>query len=70
MGEQKQDDSQYEGEKVEGKAEGQGKQILISKGITYNGAFLAGKKHGKGYLVNENLDTLECEFLGDSLSGI
>jgi hypothetical protein len=43
---------------LNGRASGSGKQILISKGITYNGAFYEGKKHGKGYLVNENLDTM------------
>ena len=55
---------------MEGLAEGQGKQILIEGGITYSGSFKGGKKHGIGYLVNENLDTLECEFIDDELAGI
>ncbi len=63
-------DNQYEGEKVNGKAEGKGKQIIVSKGMTYNGIFKDGKKHGRGYLVNKTLDTLECEFLDDELAGI
>ncbi len=54
------EENQYEGEKVEGLAEGQGKQILVGEGITYSGTFKGGKKHGAGYLVNGNLDTLEC----------
>lgn len=46
------DDNQYEGDKRDGLAEGNGKQILISQGITYSGKFHGGKKHGAGYLVN------------------
>lgn len=67
---QRMSENQYEGEKVEGIAEGEGKQILIGEGITYSGRFRKGKKHGVGYLVNGNLDTLECEFLDDELAGI
>ncbi len=53
-------DSQYDGEEVYGRAQGKGKQILVSKGMTYSGVFREGKKHGRGYLVNKNLDTMEC----------
>lgn len=54
------EENQYEGEVVDGLAEGQGKQILVQQSITYSGKFKSGKKHGIGYLVNGNLDTLEC----------
>lgn len=63
-------DNQYDGELAEGKAQGKGKQILVSKGVTYSGVFKEGKKHGRGYLVNKNLDTMECQFLNDELAGI
>lgn len=66
----KEQDNQYEGEQVEGVPQGKGKQILISKGMTFNGLFQEGKKHGPGYLVNEHLNTMECEFLNDQLTGI
>ena len=64
------EENQYEGEMIDGLAEGQGKQILVQQAITYSGKFKNGKKHGGGYLVNENLDTLECEFIEDELAGI
>jgi hypothetical protein len=38
--------------------------------MSYNGIFHDGKKHGKGYLVDKNLDTMECEFVNDELVGI
>lgn len=63
-------DNQYAGEEKENKANGKGKQVLISKGFTFSGTFVNGKKHGEGYLVNENLDTLECQFIDDRLVGI
>jgi hypothetical protein len=53
-----QKDNQYEGEKQEEIAEGIGKQIIISQGMTFTGEFKKGKKHGNGYLVNEHLATL------------
>lgn len=58
--ENQESDNQYAGQKKNGKADGKGKQILLSKGITFNGKFKGGKKHGQGYIVNENLDMLEC----------
>ena len=65
------EDNQYEGEKSQnGKAEGNGKQILISQGITFNGQFRMGMKNGAGYLVNELLNTLQCDFINDELAGI
>ena len=65
------EDNQYEGDKSDsGQAKGNGKQILISEGITYSGRFDEGKKHGAGYLVNEHLNTLECDFIEDELAGI
>ena len=45
-------------------------QTLIKEGITYTGFFKEGKKHGVGLLVSESLDSLDCEFINDELSGI
>lgn len=42
----------------------------MNEGFSFNGKFSGGKKHGKGYLVNSNLDTLYCEFIDDQISGI
>lgn len=67
---QEEKDNQYAGDVKDKMANGKGKQVLISKGFTFSGTFVNGKKHGEGYLVNENLDTLECQFLDDRLVGI
>ena len=32
--------------------------MIVSKGMSFNGIFHDGKKHGKGYLVDKNLDTM------------
>jgi hypothetical protein len=34
------------------------------------GEFLEGKKHGRGYIVDGNLDIIYCEFINDDFCGI
>ena len=31
---------------------------------------MKGKKHGRGYIVDSNLDMIYCEFINDELAGI
>lgn len=50
----------YLGHFKEGLPEGEGKEVLVEEGISYNGWFRRGQKSGPGYLVNSNLDTLYC----------
>ena len=64
------EDLHYLGDLKGGEPEGEGKVVLVSEGISYNGEFHEGKKHGMGYLVNNSLDTLYCEFVEDELCGI
>lgn len=60
----------YLGPIVNGLPEGEGKEILVREGISFNGFFKNGKKNGAGYLVNSHLDTIYCEFVNDELTGI
>ncbi|KRX01099.1 hypothetical protein PPERSA_12379 [Pseudocohnilembus persalinus] len=62
--------STYSGNLWKGLPTGQGSQFFIDTGITYKGEFKMGKKHGKGYIVNSNLDMVQCEFINGQLVGI
>lgn len=55
---------------MSGMPHGGGKEVLLVDGLSFNGNFKHGKKHGRGYITNSNLDTLYCEFIEDEICGI
>jgi hypothetical protein len=61
---------EFQGEGLATEANGKGVQTLIKEGLSYTGYFKNGKKHGVGLLVSETLDSLNCEFIDDELTGI
>jgi len=54
------DNQHYVGEVAEGLPHGGGKEVLLVDGLSFNGGFRKGKKHGRGYITNSSLDTLYC----------
>mgnify|MGYP000212240110 CR=1 FL=1 len=60
----------FQGDGPATEANGKGVETMIKEGLTYTGFFQDGKKHGGGLLVSDSLDSLNCEFLDDELTGI
>lgn len=60
----------FQGDGPAKEANGKGVETMMKDGLTYTGFFRNGKKHGAGLLVSETLDSLNCEFIDDELTGI